>query len=365
MSEPDLRPSPARKSRRRWLIGLAVALAVLIPAGTHLALTYGNRPLAATAAQRTTMSDEAARFLAGMRPLFLPDALTSVLVTRERLIQERENFTATEKIVEDELIARYGLTLHRETIGGVPVTVVTPPAIAPNRRDQIAINIHGGGFFLGTARDRVGLLMARELGVRVYSIDYTLAPEAIYPQAVNEILAVYRELVRRYDPANIVGVASSAGGNLLTATVLAAKAEGLPMIAALGLFTPVTDLTGVGDSIVANDRRDGLVANLRVEVPARFYAGDEPLDSPGLSPVYADYSADFPPTVLTTGTRDLNLSDIVRLTWRLDDAGVQTRLLVSEGMWHGFHWEPVLPEAIQARTAAVKFLHDKLDRSSR
>ncbi|GAA0443661.1 hypothetical protein Acor_27650 [Acrocarpospora corrugata] len=359
MSEPDPRRSTTRK-RRRTLIVIAVALAVLVPAGTHLALAYGNRPLAVTDGQRATMSDEAVRFLAEMRPLFLPDALTSVLVTSDRLIQERQNFAAQEKIVEDELIARYGLTLDRETIGGVPVTVVTPPAIAPDRRNQIAINIHGGGFFLGTARDRVGLLMAHELGVRVYSIDYTLAPEARYPRAVNESLAVYRELVRRHSPADIVGVASSAGGNLLTATVLKAKAEGLPMIAALALFTPVTDLTGVGDSVAANDRRDGLVANLRVEVPARFYAGDEPLNSPGISPVYADYDADFPPTVLTTGTRDLNLSDIVRLTWRLDDAGVETRLLVSEGMWHGFHWEPALPEAIQARADAVEFLRDRL-----
>src|SRR5262249_55096132 len=116
--------------------------------------------------------------------------------------------------------------------------------------------------------------------------------------------------------------------------------------------------------IVSNNGRDGLVANLRIDVPTRFYAGDEPLDSPGLSPVYAEYAADFPPTVLTTGTRDLNLSDIVRLTWRLDDAGVTTSLLVGEGMCPGFHGDPDLPEATQTRAKAVRFLHAQLDNSA-
>lgn len=356
-------PSLTSRSRRRVILGLAVGV-VVGALGAAAGLTYGNRPLPLDDTQRATLSDQAAEQLEQMRPLFLPDVLTGPLVDETRLAGEAENFAASERAVEDTLIERFDLTLEEHTIDDVPVTVVTPARIAPDRAGQVAINIHGGGFFLGTSRDRVGLLLAHELGVPVYSIGYTLAPEAVYPQAVNESLAVYRELVAEHDPADVIGVASSAGGNILTSTVLAAAEEGLPMIAGLALFTPVTDLTGVGDSITANNRRDGLVANLRIDVPARFYAGDTPLEDPGLSPVYATFPADFPPTILTTGTRDLNLSDIVRLTWRLEDAGVYNRLLVGEGMWHGYHWEPDLPEAVQTRASVVDFLHAQLDSSA-
>jgi monoterpene epsilon-lactone hydrolase len=359
----DAPPSPPRQHPRRRLVG-GSAVAVALALGTAGGLTYGNRPLSLDDTQRATLSDEAAEHLEQMRPLFLPDLLTGALVDEARLVSEAESFAAEERVVEDELIERFDLKLTEQIIGGTPVTLVEPARIAPERAGQIAVNIHGGGFFLGTSRDRVGLLLAHELGIPVYSIEYTLAPEGVYPQPVDESLAVYRELVDQHDPADIIGIASSAGGNILTSTVLAAAEEDLPMIAGLALFTPVTDLTGVGDSIAANNRRDGLVANLRIDVPARFYAGDTPLDDPGLSPVYADIPEDFPPTILTTGTRDLNLSDIVRLSWRLEDAGIENRMLVGEGMWHGYHWEPDLPEAVQTRTSAVEFLHSQLDRSA-
>jgi epsilon-lactone hydrolase len=148
---------------------------------------------------------------------------------------------------------------------------------------------------------------------------------------VNEALSVYRALVQTHDPGQMVAFASSAGGNLLLATVLEAARQGLPMPAAIAVFTPVTDPSGDGDSITAHNGRDGLVANTRIGVPARFYAPGIDLRLPAVSPVYAEYPARFPPTVLTTGTRDLNLSDIVRQFWRLEEAGIDTRLLVGEG----------------------------------
>jgi monoterpene epsilon-lactone hydrolase len=351
------------RGRRRLLLSAIAAGLVLIAAVAAITFSrYGDRPLVVTDSQRAALSEEGITYLDSERSLRLPDVLIESVVTSERLIQERDNFAITERILEDELISRLRLDVASETIGGIPVTVVTPPNTDPARAGQIAINIHGGAFFLGNSRDRVGLMLAHELGIPVYSIGYSLAPEAVYPTAIEQSLAVYRELTHQYDAQNIVAFASSSGANLLAATMLRAQDEDLPMIAALGLFTPITDFTGVGDSPVANDRRDGLVANLRQDVPARFYAGDEPLDSPGLSPVYGQYDSTFPPTFLTTSTRDLNLSDTVRLHVALDAADVDARLYVAEGMPHGHHGQIDLPEAIQTRAAAAEFLLDQLDR---
>ncbi|GIH27132.1 esterase [Acrocarpospora phusangensis] len=337
-------------------------LALAVPAA-YVSVNYGDQPLGIVDTQRATISREAAAHLDGATTLTIPDFAFPYLVTEEVIHQEQERFAANEKTVEDGLIKRFGLRLDRTMISGVPVTVVTPPEVRPENRNRIAINIHGGGFVMGTSRDRVGLLMAYELGMPVYSIDYSLSPQAVYPVAVNQSLAVYRALVGDRDPAQVVAFASSAGGNLLLSMLLAAERQALPMIAGVALFTPCTDLSGVGDSVVANNGRDSLVTNLRVGVPERFYAPGEDLRAPGLSPVYAEYAADFPPTVLTTGTRDFNLSDTVRQHWKLENAGVESRLLVGEGMWHGFHWEPDMPEAVQTRRAVVEFLMAQLEKS--
>jgi monoterpene epsilon-lactone hydrolase len=68
----------------------------------------------------------------------------------------------------------------------------------------------------------------------------------------------------------------------------------------------------------------------------------------------------FPQTVITTGARDLILSNGVRLYWTLRDAGVTSELLVMEGGWHGFNWEPDLEERRRARTAVPDFMLRRL-----
>jgi acetyl esterase/lipase len=92
---------------------------------------------------------------------------------------------------------------------------------------------------------------------------------------------------------------------------------------------------------------------------AAAYAYADPSDfaHPYVSPVYADFAGGFPPTLIQIGTRDLFLSNAVRLYQRIVLAGQQATLDVYEGMWHGFHSLPVdLPEAQVARTKARKFL---------
>src|SRR2546427_139632 len=127
---------------------------------------------------------------------------------------------------------------------------------------------------MGTARERNALLMAAEIGITVYSIDYTLAPEAKYPLALNQCLAVYEELVTHFDPKQVVGVSSSSGGALMLAVVLKAQKLNLPMIKALGMFTPAGEISGVGDSAVSNNRRDVQSADMALAIVRQNYVGD-------------------------------------------------------------------------------------------
>ena len=93
---------------------------------------------------------------------------------------------------------------------------------------------------------------------------------------------------------------------------------------------------------------------------AAAYAGDAPLDDPLVSPIYADSYEGFPPSIITTGTRDLFLSDCTRLYWAMRRAGVAVELRVWENLWHGFTGQHEVPEAADARAEVATFLLGEL-----
>ena len=99
---------------------------------------------------------------------------------------------------------------------------------------------------------------------------------------------------------------------------LRARAEGLPLPAAIAPGTPWTDLTKTGDSYFVNEGVDNVLISYDgwLSEAARVYAGGHDLKDPMLSPVYGDVS-NFPPTLLTSGTRDLFLSNTVRMHLKL------------------------------------------------
>src|SRR5256886_75730 len=321
--------------------------------------------LRTTKKQAATMSLEAVKYLAAVPHPWIPGFLLPALTGLGRMPPVRKAFQAGEDVSEESLIARSSPTLEKTTIKDVPVLIIRPRTITPDDEHALLLNIHGGGFVMGTARERTALLMAAEIGITVYSIDYTLAPEAKYPPALNQCFAVYEEVVTHFDPKQVVGVSSSSGGALMLAVVLKAQKLHLPMIKALGMFSPAGEISGVGDSAVSNNRRDVQSADMALAIVRQNYVGDMDPRDPGISPLSDTFATDFPPTMITTGTRDIMLSNGVRLFWKLKEINVPVELLVSEGMWHGFNWEPDLPEAIRTRKIVVDFLNSQIRTASR
>jgi monoterpene epsilon-lactone hydrolase len=125
----------------------------------------------------------------------------------------------------------------------------------------------------------------------------------------------------------------SAGGNLAAALVLRARDEGLPLPAALIFNTGASDLTGSSDSWQTNEGLDNVLSNTAAPCMELYAQGHDPRD-PYISPVYGDLTG-FPPTIVLTGTRDMLLSDNVRMHRALRSAGVDARLHVWEAAGHG------------------------------
>lgn len=322
-----------------------------------LTMTGCSHKISITREQAVTMSPQAVDTLKTIKVVRLP----LIKPSDKMLINARKKFAAYEVGELKTMMDKFHPTVTDTTIGGVLVKVITPAKINPAYKGKIAIYIHGGGFILGSATDRMGMLMVNEMGIKTYSIEYSMAPEAKFPVAMNECLAVYRGLLERNNPNDITGFSCSAGCTHMLAMLLKAKQEGLPMINSIALLSPATDISGNGDSMNSNDGRDLLGnKNMADKMFAAPFIGKASATDPLVSPVYATYVNDFPPSVLLTSTRDLFLSNTVRLYWKLRDARVNTELVVAEGMWHAFQSFTDIPEAVENRKAAEDFLFKQM-----
>ncbi len=254
---------------------------------------------------------------------------------------------------------RLGVSVEPAEMGGVKVFLITPREIRPENRNRLLIHVHGGCYVLnpGEAGLPEAVFMAGFGGFRVVSVDYRMPPEAHFPAALDDAMAVWKAALRGNDPRNMAIFGSSAGGALTLEMVLRAKAEGLPLPAAIAPGTPMSDVTGVGDSF----RTNALVDNVLVspegfcDAATRFYANGHDLADPLLSPIYGEVRG-FPPTILTTGTRDLLLSNTVRMHRRLRQAGVEAALQVFEGQSHAHYYrDDTAPESREAFSEIAAF----------
>ncbi|CZT17370.1 uncharacterized protein RCC_03204 [Ramularia collo-cygni] len=207
-----------------------------------------------------------------------------------------------------------------------------------DRNMALGFESMAGHFEGGEACKTIAGLTAAMLQKRVWSIDYRMPPESPYPAGLDDGLAVYRALLQEHSPDEIIVNGLSAGGNLAAALLLRAREAGLPMPAGLVLGTPEVDLTESGDSFQTNI---GVDAVLRSLMPVNImYANGTDLRDPHLSPLFGDLKG-FPPTILYTGTRDLYLSNTVRMHRALRTAGVTAELHVMEAAGHsGFPGAP-------------------------
>jgi acetyl esterase/lipase len=231
--------------------------------------------------------------------------------------------------------------IRQETVGDCSAFVITP-----HERDFDGcayLDIHGGAMIMGGGDvcRLTGIMQATSFGVTTWSPDYRMPPDHPYPAALDDCLAAYRRLLIDYAPDRIVIGGGSAGGNLAAATILRARDEGLPLPAAALLMTPELDLTNSGDTFSTNFGVDTVLTDLMEPAIELYSAGHDLLD-PYLSPLFGDFSRGFPPTLLTSGTRDLFLSNTVRMHRALRSAGIAADLHIIEAGPHGgfFHQAP-------------------------
>lgn len=244
--------------------------------------------------------------------------------------------------------------------GDVGIYTVMPPVVSQKNKHRVFVNLHGGSYVGGAGEAGLdeAILLAHYTGMKVISIDYRMPPDHPFPAALDDATAVWRDLVRTVKPTNIGLGGGSAGGGLALALVMKLKELKLPLPGAVLAGTPWADLTHDGDSMTTNlhiDRAPPSTGQFLLAA-GRLYAGTDDPRNPFISPVFGNFSQ-FPPTILITGTRDLLLSDTVRVHRKLRAAGVTAELHVFEAMSHGdFIKLPDSPESREAYREIAIFL---------
>ncbi len=191
-----------------------------------------------------------------------------------------------------------------------------------------------------------------------------MPPEAYFPAALDDAITVYKAELKTTDPKRIGFFGTSAGGALTLEMVLKAKQDGLPMPGAIAPGTPMSDATMTGDSFYTNNMVDNVLVSPTgfCQAATVIYAQGHDLKDPLISPVYGDMHG-FPPAILTTGTRDLLLSNTVRVHRKLRELGIDAQLNVFEGESHAqYQFDDRVPEDREAFTEIADFFEQHLQK---
>jgi monoterpene epsilon-lactone hydrolase len=231
-------------------------------------------------------------------------------------------------------------------------------------RDRTVLFFHGGGFTIGSTADHVGLCMRIALAARarVFSVDYRLAPEHLFPSAVADAVAAYRWLISHgYPPHRIVPVGISAGGTLVLDLLLSARDQTMLLPPAAVCMSPLTDMMFAGESMTKNKDNDWVHAARLHAIRTAYLAGHDPAD-PLASPVHADLRG-LPRLYIQAGTHEMLFDDISSFVKKARWAGVP----VLFELWHDmFHcWQVFadhVPEGQEAIGHIGAFVQNVLSR---
>jgi epsilon-lactone hydrolase len=301
----------------------------------------------------STISPEAQKWLA---------SLTHATPGPESLPERRKRTDEWRVKQSAEARRLFPVNVEETTIAGVRTDIITPLATPDQNRDRVLINLHGGGFNSDSGSLIEGVPIANLAKIKVVSVYYRLAPENPFPAPVDDVVAVYTELLKTYKP-HAIGIFGTSAGAILTAEVaVRLKQLSLPLPAALGLFSVLADYSRPSDSRELFTL-NGFPGGLQPQDPNRRtgdeYARETDRKDPVLSPLYADLKG-TPPTLLVTSTRDILLSDTATFHRALLHANVDAQLVVFEALPHAFWYHFELPETTEALQLMAKFFDEKL-----
>lgn len=238
--------------------------------------------------------------------------------------------------------------------------------VASRNKNRVLINLHGGAFRVGsrTISQIESIPISAIAKIKVISVDYRMAPEFYFPAASDDVIAVYVQLLKEYEPENIGIYGCSAGGLLTAQSIAGISTKHLPTPGAVGMFCGAAAYWSEGDSGNFARMLDGLPKTI-AEDPNFEYLKKQDLGNPLAFPARSkDLMSRFPPSLLITSTRDLALSSVVYTHSMLIQEGVPAELYVWEGLPHAFFYDSELPQSREMYELTWRFFDRYLGQRS-
>jgi monoterpene epsilon-lactone hydrolase len=337
---------------------IATGIAQITPAAPKGSATFdadGTAHITRVVPMPATISPEAQTWL---------ESLTHTTPGPETLAERRARTDAWRAQDSAEARKLYPVTVEEATTAGVRTDIITPMTMPAENKTRVLINLHGGGFNSDSGSLIEGVPISNLAKMKVVSVYYRLAPENPFPAAVDDVVVVYKELLKTYKPHSIGIFGTSAGAILTCEVTVKLKQLGLPLPGALGVFSSLADFSRPGDSrqlFTLNGFPGQLQPVDPQHLPDNEYVGKIDRKDPVLSPQFADLHS-WPPSLLVTSTRDLLLSDTAIFHRALLRAGDDSQLVVFEALPHAFWYHFELPETREALELMARFLDQKVER---
>ena len=232
--------------------------------------------------------------------------------------------------------------------------------------EKCILYFHGGGYVAGSPETHQNMLLslANLSSIQIFAIDYSLSPESIFPQAINDAVESYSALLSRgFKSENIFFGGDSAGGNLSLACTLKLQDLNQDLPSKLFLLSPWTDLTGEGRSIKENSKSDPYLSydnwlntSLSMQKTVKeWYAPNQSYKNPLISPVFAKYS-NFPETLIQVSDIEILFSDSIDVASQIRKGGNKVKLSIYKNLPHVWQIFRFLPEAKVAIKEISEFL---------
>jgi len=325
----------------------------------------------ATAPLPQSLSDGSKEVLMRTRPTEGPGAPVPLPSDISDMAELRRVYNENLQPNVDHMREVFPVDIEETIIDGISAAIITPKGGVPERnKNRLFLNGPGGGYRTGVRANGllISIPVAANLGVKVISILYRQGPEYQFPAASEDLLKVWRHALKTYEPQNIGMVGCSAGGALVTQTTAMLIEEGQPTPGVLGVYCAGLGPTPSGDSrffsqLTVQNIPSGLPAGGggRREGP-NYYTGvdrDQFIVSPTLD---EEKLASFPPTIFFTATRDFAMSGAAYSHRKLLKVGVESDLLIFDGLYHGFMTNPDFPESREAYKLTASFFDKHLGR---
>ena len=223
----------------------------------------------------------------------------------EKLRQERLFQLQKDNLVGPDLEQVLDINVGEKTRDKIKLRVYVPSRRINNSKSPVIIFFHGGGFVMGNldTHDYPCRCISKFSNLPVIAVDYKLAPEHKFPNALNDAKFVLKHIGKfplpfSVDKDNILVCGDSAGGNIATVLSLNSSYDLLPKIKGQILIYPCVDLTLSMKSIQIN--LEGLVLSgktMRYFVN-HYLENREQQKNWEASPIYAPNFTNQPPSFI-------------------------------------------------------------------